>query len=86
MTSSNYYTVVGEATDAKEVSMGELRERMQQDLILHGIVARVEIRDRDLRHRRLSHQGLQHVLGLTALLGIGSGHHDPQRHGAGITG
>jgi hypothetical protein len=37
MTSTNYCAVVVEATDAKEVSMGELRERMQQDLILHGM-------------------------------------------------
>src|SRR6476469_300724 len=42
MTSSNYCAVVVEATDAKEVSMGELRERMQQDLILHGMAPRTQ--------------------------------------------
>ena len=37
MTSVNYCAVVVEATAAKEVSMGELRERMEQDLILPGM-------------------------------------------------
>ena len=40
-------------------------------------VAWVETRDRRLRHRRMDRQGLQHVLGLTAIVRVGSGHHDP---------
>ena len=42
MTSVNHCAVVVEATDAKEVSMGELRERMQQALILHGMAPRTQ--------------------------------------------
>jgi integrase/recombinase XerD len=42
MTSVNYCAVVLSATAAKEVSMGELRERMQQDLILHGMAPRTQ--------------------------------------------
>jgi site-specific recombinase XerD len=42
MTSVNYRAVVVKATDAKEVSMGELRERMQQALILHGMAPRTQ--------------------------------------------
>jgi hypothetical protein len=42
MTSSNYcvVVVVVEATDAKEVSMGELREQRRQALILRGMAPR----------------------------------------------
>jgi hypothetical protein len=42
MTSVNYCAVDRCATDAKEVSMGELRERMQQALILHGMAPRTK--------------------------------------------
>ena len=42
MTSLTYWVVVGETTTTKEVSMGELRDRMQQDLILHGISPRTQ--------------------------------------------
>ena len=42
MTSTNYCAVVVWATDAKEVRMGELRERMQQALILHGMAPRTQ--------------------------------------------
>ncbi len=42
MTFSNYCAVVVEATDAKEVSMGELREQMQQTLSLHGMAPRTQ--------------------------------------------
>ena len=42
MTSVNYCAVVVSATDAKEVRMGELRERRQQALILHGMAPRTQ--------------------------------------------
>src|SRR5262245_55714541 len=35
---------------------------------------------------RLYHQGMEHVLSLTAIVGIGSSHHYSQRHGARVTG
>src|SRR6185369_14159540 len=42
MTSVNYRAVVERATCVKEVSMGELRDRMEQDLILHGMSLRTQ--------------------------------------------
>ena len=48
--------------------------------------ARIAARDGRLCCRRLHHQGLQHRLRLTALVRIGSSHHDPERHGARVTG
>ena len=42
MTSVNYRVVVGQATTVKEVRMGELRDRMQQDLILQGMSPRTQ--------------------------------------------
>ena len=50
-----------------------------------GQAAGIKARDGRLCRRRLYHQGVQYLLGLTALVGIGSGHYDPQRQGAGIT-
>ena len=38
-------------------------------------VARIKARDGRLRYRRVYHQGLQHGLGLTTIIGIGPGHH-----------
>jgi hypothetical protein len=49
-------------------------------------VARIQARDGSRCRGRVHHQGLQHVLGLTAIVGIGSGYHDPQRHGPRVTG
>jgi hypothetical protein len=37
-------------------------------------VARIKARDESLGRGRVHHQGLQHVLGLTAIIGMGSGH------------
>jgi len=42
MTSSTYCAVAVWATDAKEVSRGELRERRQQALILQGMAPRTQ--------------------------------------------
>jgi hypothetical protein len=42
MTSANYCVVVVEATDAKEVSMGALREQMRQALTLRGMAPRTQ--------------------------------------------
>jgi site-specific recombinase XerD len=42
MTSVNHYAVAVEATDAKAVRRGELRERMHQALILHGRAPRTQ--------------------------------------------
>ena len=42
MTSVNYRAVVERATCVKEVSMRELRDRMEQDLILHGMSPRTQ--------------------------------------------
>jgi len=50
-----------------------------------GQAAGIKAWDGRLCRRRLYHQGVQYLLGLTAIVGIGSGHYDPQRHGAGIT-
>ena len=49
-------------------------------------VARIKARDASLRCRRVYHQGLQHVLRLTAIVGIGPCHYYSQRHGPRITG
>jgi site-specific recombinase XerD len=42
MTSENYAVVVRKATTPKEVCMGELRERMQHDLVLRGMSPRTQ--------------------------------------------
>ena len=48
--------------------------------------AGINARDEGLRRWGLPHQGVQHRLRLTASVGSGSRHYDPQRHGPGITG
>jgi hypothetical protein len=47
---------------------------------------RIKARSGRLGRGRLYHQGLQHVLSLTAIVGMGSSHDDSQRHGARVTG
>src|SRR5205807_10077549 len=49
-------------------------------------VAEIKARDESLCRGRVHHKGLQHVLGLTTIVGIGSSDHDPQRHGTRVTG
>jgi hypothetical protein len=48
--------------------------------------AEIEGGDGRLCQRRLYHQGVEHVLSLTAIVGVGSGHNDPQGHGASVAG
>ena len=47
--------------------------------------AEIAARDTRLCRRRVEHQRVQHVLGLTAIVGIGSSHYDSQRHGPRVT-
>jgi hypothetical protein len=54
---------------ARAIALGPIGLRPRE-------VARVETRDGRLRHRRVDHQDLEHVLGLTAIVGIGTSPHD----------
>jgi hypothetical protein len=49
-------------------------------------VSSVRLRDRNLGRRWLDDQGLQHVLGLDAVVDVGGTDHCPQGHAVGVAG
>jgi len=49
-------------------------------------IARIKAPDASLCRRRVDHQGVQHLFGVTAIVGLGSGHDDSQRLGTSSTG
>ena len=64
---------------ARTIAKGPIGLRVRQ-------VTRIKTGDWGLCRRRVDHQGAEYVLGLTAIVGIGSGYYNSQRQGPRITG